>query len=284
MKILRRKLDVRGKLDQPITIIPLGDIHWGSKACDEKLADAVIDRIANEENTYWIGMGDYCEFINKSDKRFDAGILADWIGVKDISSLAMTQAKHAIKKLSPIAHKCLDFLAGNHEGSILYKYEFDIYNYMANEIKRNAGIPEEDQFAGGIYSWLLLNLAVTKTSTKTIRFNLHHGFTGGRLDGAKALNMQRWLWSHDCDICLMGHCHSTIGDKATVDKITDSGRVYAHDNRGAYTGTFLRTSIEGAETYSERKGYYPIPMGGIQVNIRPQYWQYNQDRFITIEY
>jgi len=283
MKILRKKLDARGRLDQLITVIPFGDIHWGSKACDEKLVDAVIKRISGEENTYWIGMGDMCEFINKSDKRFDARILADWISVSDISSLSWAQSQYALKKLRPIAHKCLDFMKGNHEGSIMYKYEFDIYNYMVAELKKAANTPEEETFGGGIYSWMLLNIATTKTATRTIRFNIHHGFTGGKLDGAKALNMQRWLWNHDCDICLMGHAHNTMTQKATVEKVDDSGNVYAHTRRGAYTGTFLRTTVEDAETYSERKGYYPLPIGGIEVNIRPSFYRHRSDRFVRIE-
>ena len=283
MKILRKKIDAKGKLDQQITVIPFGDIHWGSKACDEKLADAVIKRILEEENTYWIGMGDMCEFINKSDKRFDAGILADWITVKDMSALSMAQAKYAIKKLGPIAHKCLDFVKGNHEGSILYKYEFDIYYYMVAELKKAASIPEEETFGGGIYSWLLLNIGCTKTTTRTIRFNIHHGWTGGRLDGAKALNMQRWLWNHDCDICLMGHAHNTMTQKAAVERINEAGKVYIHTRRGAYTGTFLRTTVEDAESYSERKGFYPLPVGGVEVNIRPGFYKDRSDRFVKLE-
>ena len=38
---------------------------------------------------------------------------------------------------------------------------------------------------------------------------------------------------------------------------------------GAYTGTFLKSGVEGALTYSEVKGYLPMPVSGIEVVLKP---------------
>ena len=52
-------------------IVPLGDIHLGNAACDEALLQKTIEYIARTDRMYWIGMGDYSEFINIHDPRWD---------------------------------------------------------------------------------------------------------------------------------------------------------------------------------------------------------------------
>ena len=43
-------------------LVLLGDVLLGNKHTDEKLLRTLAHRIADEPNTYWLGLGDYCEF------------------------------------------------------------------------------------------------------------------------------------------------------------------------------------------------------------------------------
>ena len=58
------------------TLVPIGDVHIGNAACDEARLRRVVDRIAADEWSYWVGLGDYCDFINMQDKRFSPDSLA----------------------------------------------------------------------------------------------------------------------------------------------------------------------------------------------------------------
>ncbi len=41
-------------------LTPIGDVHLGARACREREFARTIERIAADENHFWVGMGDYC--------------------------------------------------------------------------------------------------------------------------------------------------------------------------------------------------------------------------------
>lgn len=68
MRVLRRETYSVGRADE-FRIYPLGDIHLGAAACDEDKFKRLVERIASEPTSKWIGMGDYADFINRSDPK-----------------------------------------------------------------------------------------------------------------------------------------------------------------------------------------------------------------------
>lgn len=247
-------------------IVPLGDIHLGARACLEKEFLELVKYIADNENVYWIGMGDYCDFIQMSDPRFDPKALAPWIQIEDLNNLSSVQAAKFIEYVKPIARKCLCLVRGNHEDSITKYYEHDIYSTIVNAIKREAELSEKQKLALGYTGWLWLKFHLGKdvhSGTRSVRLNLHHGFTGGKLAGAKALNMQRWVWTHNADACIWGHTHNEMAQSESVEDLDKSGKIINCRKVGMIAGTFLSGTGDGYTTYSERKGYFPIPAGEI---------------------
>jgi calcineurin-like phosphoesterase family protein len=264
MNIIRREFPDSGRSDV-VRIIPLGDVHLGSAACQEDLFRRVVDRIAEDDNCYWLGMGDYCEFLNRSDPRFDPNDMADWFRVAHLADLAKAQRDRFLEIVRPIAGKCLALVEGNHEHSIRRHYERDIYSDIVTDIKEGAGHPADYKLALGVCGWLLLHFRRPDgKSRRTFRFNLHHGFVGGKLAGAKALNMQRWLWTHDADLVIFGHSHNTGIQVETVESVTVGGHVHYQNRVGCYGGSFM----VGAQ-YAQRKGYFPIPLGHVEIVLRP---------------
>lgn len=213
-----------------------------------------------------------CEFINVHDKRFDVGTLANWIQMSDLADLARVQRARFLEIVEPIASRCLGLAKGNHEDSIARKFERDVYSEIVVGVKQAGGFADDYPLALGFYGWLLLNFYRTETRNRVTRLkvNVHHGFVGGRLAGAKALNMQRWLWTHDCDLAIFGHSHNTSAQPEAVESVDRSGNIVIQVRRGCYAGTFLRTvNDDGPSTYSEKRGYFPLPMGGAEVILRP---------------
>ena len=256
-------------------IVPLGDIHLGAAACDEERLKRTIDSIKNDPATYWIGMGDYCDFINRNDKRFNVATLADWVITKSaLGDLAGAQKDRFLEMIAPIAPKCLALLEGNHETAIWHHNERNIYSDIVQGVKGAAQMNPEAPLALGYNGWITLVFYVGENvqsgGVETYRFNLHHGFTGGRLAGAKALNIQKWLWTHDADLVIFGHSHNTSIQIEAVERLDREGNVSYQKRIGCFSGTYLRTSADGADTYSEIKGYLPMPTSGVEIMIRPK--------------
>jgi predicted phosphodiesterase len=255
------------------TIVPLGDIHIGSVACDEALLQEAITRIRHDDRALWIGMGDYCEWINVKDKRFDYGTLAKWIDISDIGDLAKAQRDRLLDLLRPIADKCLGMIKGNHEDTIQRWTERDVYAGLVAEIKDAGGFEPDYQLGLGWNGWLSLHFyrASTRNRGTWLKIYCHHGNVGGRLRGAKALRMERALWARNADLIIYGHSHNADAMSVTTEDIDNKGNLLTPVRKGMYSGTFLRTTNEdGPATYAERREYYPIPaIGGPVVQLQP---------------
>ena len=271
MRVIQRDF-FNVKRPDTFTLVPIGDIHIGAAACNEQLLRDVVARVLGDESAYWIGMGDYCDFINRSDPRFNPGAMADWIKVADLGDLAKSQRDKFLDIIKPIAPKCLCLVEGNHETAITRHYERHVYGEIVTAIKQFSGMKDDDRLGIGYTGWLLLNFyrhKKKKAGSSAVKINLHHGFVGGRLAGAKALNMQRRLAFHEADLCLMGHSHNTMV-QAEARQYLAGATVKEKKLIGAYTGTFLKSiNVDGPSTYSEVKGYLPMPLSRVEILLRP---------------
>jgi len=216
-----------------------------------------------------------CDWINTSDPRYNVSTLADWLVTKRaLADLAKAQRDRFLEYVEPIAHKCIGLLAGNHETAIQRHYERGIYNEIVSGVKALGGFAADRPLTLGYHGWLQLafyHATDRKGGSHVLNVNLHHGFVGGRLGGAKTLNMQRWLWTHPmADLVLMGHSHNIDVNVAATYGIDRYGHHTEHVAKVAYTGAYLRSvNDQGPDTYAEVAGYLPAAVGGIQVLLHP---------------
>ena len=264
MKIIRRHWHEVQRPDR-WTLYPLGDVHLGNAACDEKLFRAAVKRIEADDRALWVGIGDYCDFINMSDPRFSSESLAPWVKMAHLGDLARAQSERFLDIVQPIAGKCLGLVEGNHERSIQKYYERSIYSEIVTGIKERGGFDADHQLAFGYSGWLMLHFyrSPRKAQGTLIKIFLHHGFVGGRLAGAKALNMQRALWSTECDLMIWGHSHDTMARPEAVRKVRGNREVQ-EIRKGCISGTFL-----GPAGYAEVKGYFPVPLTQPYIILQP---------------
>lgn len=253
---------------KPIHILPLFDIHLGALACNEEALRRSLDRIYSGPRVYTIGGGDYAEYITKSDKRFDIGSLAPWMVTKEsLSDPARAQTERIIEYFKPISKKFLGLISGNHEGSIYKYHERDVLG----EVCRGIGRPE---LAMGYEGWLVLNFYETERSVTpdhVITIRLHHGFGGGKGEGAPMIAMQTMMFTNAADLTLMGHIHRrAVANPAVVERLDTNGNLVHDIRKGAYCGTFLATRIVGPSTYSAISGYTPtMAVGSPLITINP---------------
>ena len=254
LRCITRTIDYRSRSDQ-FRIVPLGDIHLGNEACDEKLLRAKVKEIESDPLAYWVGMGDYCEWINRKDKRFDAESMPQWLwGVGDI---AKAQRSRVVEILQPIGAKCLGLLQGNHEASIYHHQERDVYTTVAEAFQ------QKSELCLGPAGFVQLRFR-RAGSTWTMLIFATHGWWGGRLMGAGALNLERVLGWTNADVVLGGHDHKCRAFPVIQVRVTTGGEVEKCKCWGVSTGSFL-----GGAKYAMEAGYRPLPVGVPEILVRP---------------
>jgi len=253
-------------------IYPLGDIHIGAASCNETLLKQWVATVKADPHASVICMGDMIDAIGPRDPRWNVDGLASWLSVQDMMDICAAQKDRLFKFIAPICSKVICCVEGNHERAIKRHYERDIYSEIVQGIRERGGHGQDVKLQLGYYGWMHLVFQRfgkrAKGSSRLVTLNIHHGYVGGRLAGAKALSMQRWLFTHAADVVLMGHSHNLGIQIEAVEKISKAGKLLMQKRLGCYTGTFMSGSGEG-ESYSEVKGYLPMPASTMVLEVAP---------------
>jgi len=264
MKILHREFFTVSRTDE-WRLYVVGDVHLGNKACDEAALLRTVGAIASDPRALWVGMGDYCDFINLTDPRFDADSLAKWIRVSHLADLSACQRDRLLSHLAPIADRCIGLVEGNHERAILRHYERNIYSEIVTGIKAKAGLKPDDVLGLGYSGWVMLHFYRSDERRRgtLLKIHVHHGHAGGRKLGGKANALQDRLWTHDADLVIMNHCHDEVAASVAVQAVRGD-KVVNEVRKGVYGGSFL-----GQAAYAEERGYPPQPVDHPVVILRP---------------
>lgn len=198
MKIININL---GKDLKELRIIPISDVHLGDKLTNLKLLRECLQRIKEEENTYTIINGDFCNTAIKNGKS----------DIYDTKS-PMQEINEMIELLEPIKEKILVLANGNHEARILKETSIDISRIVARQL----GI--ENRYAE---SWWYLFLRFgEKTQGRKIpvsyQISGYHGSGGGRKVGSKANRLEEMSQTVIADLYIMSHTHKPLSTKGAI--------------------------------------------------------------------
>jgi hypothetical protein len=150
---------------------------------------------------------------------------------------------------------------GNHESELLKRHGTNLTKRLAE----NLGCP--DLGYSGLYK---LNFSENGSRGRTLIIRYHHGWGGGsRTQGGDLTKFSKDMTYWVADLFLYGHVHRKITD--TVDRLGLAGRkLISRPKFMCICGTFLKTYSPNTDsTYSEEKGYPPVSIGGLTVNIKP---------------
>jgi len=267
MRVLSYTIDHPSRSDL-VRIWPLGDVHLGNVACAEKEFAATVAEIAADPLSRWVGMGDYCEWINRGDPRFSPASAPKWLDLYSLD-LARQQADRFLEITEPIADKCIALIRGNHEDTIARHTERDVYQDLVAGIRERI-TPQPGRLGLGYCGYIRLRLLRGGVQSWALDIFCHHGWGGGRLAGAKALKLERALARYTADLVMIGHWHTrqTVPG-ATIALNRRGTRVQHAQRRGLVTGHWLQGYTQDTETYVERAGYPPSPVGCPVVELRP---------------
>lgn len=276
MRTIRYPIEHNSREDS-FRIYPLADWHVGAKAFDEKLFREQVKVIENDPHAYWFGLGDYIEGICQvGDKRYVPETLASWVlGNTDLMDV---QAEYAADLVSPIAHKCMGLIEGNHDADSKKYYARSIYWQFARMIA-SRGKLDITKLALGYQGFLQIPFRrVAKTGKRCdswqLTFYLQHGFGGGRLPGGHALALGRIMSDYWADVCLMGHRHvlhvisnNLIMPGVNVPQVRRRFGAFIP----SWLGSYLEPKLNGEpiDTYPEKLALPELPRGTLPIEVYP---------------
>jgi len=272
MQLIEKKIELKTKSDV-VYIFPLGDTHIGTFNCAEGHIRQYVQYIKNKPNAYWIGGGDYCDFITPSDtRRFDVRSLADWLFVGEavtikeaLLDIAKQQRERFCEMVEPIKDKCLGLIEGNHEYDIMRTTHNGQHYVMCDEL----GVPNLTDAA-----FVRLNFKIKGGCGRSIKIFIVHGWGGGRSTGAEPNHLLRLGQIADADIHLRGHSHTFRIEPPEVHLwIPDSGALpdecYQRVIRKGNWGCWVLGYAVGPSTYDSRRNYQPRPLQAMEISIKP---------------
>jgi hypothetical protein len=286
MEAAGKKYIWHGSQKDVFKIVYFSDIHWLAKACAEKEVLKTRDEILADPFTFWIGGGDYGEFIGFGDaKRFDPDAVADSVTVKDLGSLGKRTYERIYREIfAPIKHKCLGLIIGNHEKQYMRRLQQeDLHGWLCTEM----GVPNLgyscfmdvvfQQWRGPMIPDGPCQLSPVSLPKKfhggseTFRIWCHHGAGAAQTKGGKINRLTSFMRNFEADIFFMGHVHDQMGARLTpLIADSDCAKIRHRIKLGVVSGSYLKTYAQGVTTYGEQKGYEPTTLGAAFVQIQPQ--------------
>lgn len=232
-------------------IYTLGDIHAGTLHCAENKIAAKVKQISEDEDAYWLGMGDFGEFISAHDPRFDGKCIAEWVKPYDIAN---SQVKFLVNLLSPIKGKCIGLIEGNHEDAYRKHNDGDPQVHLCEGL----GVPNLGYSA-------FIDLVFERCNSRECHAYLgavSHGAGCAITKGAKLNRLERFMDNFNARWYAHGHVHDIITNSKSYIDLTATGKVVSRQKVGAMTGSWFTAYTQDIPaSYSEIKNYPPTAIG-----------------------
>lgn len=265
MEVITRKIECNHK--DKFYVVPLGDIHYGTINCEKGKFEKMVDWIEKNKEVYWVGLGDYAEFINFSDKRFDPKNIDKSLR-DDLDDLCSRQTSYIASKFWNIKDRCLGLLDGNHEESIRLNYHFDVTNDIISRLNSKGNkIP---RLGWNAFIKLIFLSPVGKHKSQVTMF-VTHGYGGGHTIGGKVTKLVNLARDFEADIYCFGHVHEKLTHNRDIISCTQGSFNHIVRSRKCYalTGTYYNSYKKGNINYSEKKLYPPGDIGSVKITIKP---------------
>ncbi len=263
MEIISKKIVYGGDVGNRFRLYFLGDVHLGAKMVDKQALGRDLRQIADDpERNLVMLMGDMGDYIERHDKRFESD-LVDWdiIPPDNLDALPELVIKKLIQTFEPIKDQIIGLHSGNHGQKDKTTHKTLRYDQRVAE---GLGVA----YLG--YS-AITSLKFEHSSggaKRTVNIHSHHGYQGSRRSGGLINTLElEGAYYPTCDIIVRGHSHQLFGHRfSSIVPDQRNKTVRYRDRIVGHTGSYLRT-LGREETYSERAGFRPSPVGCLKVWI-----------------
>lgn len=250
------------KYNEPIYLIPFGDVHKFSPMHSKNHWKSFLDWAKTKKRAIFLGMGDYID-IGSTSERF---ILNDPhlhdSTKKTLEELYLQQVMAFCKDIEFMRGRLIGVINGNH------------YGYFQSGITTDQKIAD---IMGCKYLGCtsLVRLAFHHTKRKTplkLDLYLHHGRGGGRTAGASMNPVRDMVHTADADIYLMGDNHQKgLDTKSHLRLVGDTPPTLRHRKiLFGRTGSFLKGYEEGEVSYVADANLPPSDLGVLKIELTPK--------------
>jgi hypothetical protein len=243
----------------------VGDQHYGATDCAVERMVQNVEEIQETPRSRVVLMGDCCDFVNYTDKRFDIQQVAVNL-VPRLDDLPRRAADEFIKIYEPIKDKIVCLIPGNHDETIRRKYHFDVCGYIAGVM----GIPLMTTITQ-------LRLRVRTGSSRNdrsfeVKGVVSHAEKGSQTVGGKVTAASKifdFFGPHD--FIAQAHMHEyLVHEGVGLDVGGAFGRPKTRETQRMLflTGGYLKTYGRGTAGYGEKRGYRPCKLGSPRLEMR----------------
>lgn len=241
----------------------VGDQHYGAAGCAVDRMIENVETIRSNPRSRVALMGDCCDFVNFTDKRFDVRQVLGHL-VPRLDDLPKSSADEFIEIYRPIRDQIICMVPGNHDETIRKKYHFDVCGYLAGSL----GIPLLD-----CISQIRIRLRVGEGKNGrsfVVKGVLSHAHKGGATVGAKVTAAGRIFdFFGDHDFIAQAHMHEyAVHEGQNLDVWGSFGnpKVQERTRLLFLTGGYLKTYGPGT-SYGEARGYRPCKLGSPRLEM-----------------
>lgn len=270
MHLIKHQYEYGKSLGMTHELYFLGDIHLGAKLCHKKALAKDLREIASKDprTTHLILMGDQGDYINRADWRFDEeAIDPDVINLYSGVDPNEQTLDALVEYLAPVKPYIRCILRGNHGEKDKASGLWTRYDRKLAD-RHYLDLPH---LYGG-YSALIRFQFTWKGATgakRTVMAHVHHGWQGGRKDGAMVnqMDIERKDF-RSCDLVIRGHSHKLFWHPFPgIEGNQHHTDLKSYHVGTGHSGTYLRTFDVGTESYSEKAGYSPTLIGCLRVAV-----------------
>jgi UDP-2,3-diacylglucosamine pyrophosphatase LpxH len=232
--------DLEISADNPVTFVPMSDIHIGHVDCDLAYFQNTVNWI-KKKGALTVLLGDTIDAIGMRDKRFEVSSV-DPFFLPYLDQLYQKQVEVFLDIIRPIKDQILWITWGNHETTIKKRSTFDAIDVISKAL--NIPILTDPGYSGFKFH--------SGGATCSLRIWSSHGcFMGGRYRGSKV---------------------NTTHDKWVIEghqvRLTKNMKIEERRCYFANTGAFLRTYQEkDTDTWASRNVFSPQVPGVVRFDF-----------------
>ncbi len=245
------------KLNEPIYLIPWGDVHRFSQMCDVEKWLEFCTWAKHKKNAYFIGMGDYDDLASFSERKALNNAELHESTNQTLQEIYQERVRKLVKEIWFMKDKIIGLVEGNHFGSL--DSGMTTTQLMCLQL---------DCKYLGVSSFIKLVMP-HETKRASIDMWVHHGRGASRLAGSSINAVEQMTGLGEAQIYLMGHDHKK--------SVAMKSRLYLQDTRLRQkkillgrTGSFLLGYMDNQPSYVAKGAMTPSDLGVIKIELTPR--------------
>jgi hypothetical protein len=259
------------KLNEPIYLIPFGDIHRHSPLCHEEKWMEFLGWAKTKKNAYFLGMGDYDDLASASER--------DILSNRHLHEATKDTLENVSKKFTDKLSKELSFMNGRLIG-LLEGNHYSEYSNGTTSSQRMCETLNCKYLGCNAFIRLILKSNTKHATTLAVDIFAHHGMGAARFSGGSIKRVEDMQNVAQADIYLMGHDHrKSVATKSLLrlSQAKTNVRLSHQKIIIGRTGSFLRGYVDGVPSYVADRNLVPSDLGVIKIELTWKLQNNSQD-------